>query len=198
MSSKSCVPTLKYIEVITELATQWRSSEDVTPRHVNAVFRAVIRSICGLHFDNHTSATTHISDTKSALPSSLPKQKPSTAKKPKPSPESGYAAPSTFAHLGADPLLGPNPLVLFYGLNPGIKTAKTYSNPTNRFWKYAKRPDKHKRRLHSRYFNLVTTRLRTCFGNSLLVRAATACSAFGPASDPAIIAPAEGKTSYCA
>lgn len=68
------------------------------------------------------------------------KRNPSTTKKPKPRASSGYEPPSTFAHLPANPLqdaLGPNSLVLFCGLNPGIKTAETghaYSHPTNRFW----------------------------------------------------------------
>jgi len=52
---------------------------------------------------------------------------------------SGYAPPSTYAHLS--PLLdrmAPNLLVLFIGLNPGIQTARTghaYAHPTNLFWR---------------------------------------------------------------
>ncbi|SPO02272.1 related to G/U mismatch-specific uracil DNA glycosylase [Cephalotrichum gorgonifer] len=52
---------------------------------------------------------------------------------------SGYAPPSTYAHLS--PLtdaLGPDLLVLFVGLNPGVMTARTghaYAHPSNSFWK---------------------------------------------------------------
>ncbi|KAJ4397438.1 uracil DNA N-glycosylase Thp1 [Gnomoniopsis smithogilvyi] len=53
--------------------------------------------------------------------------------------KSGYAPPSTFAHLRPLPdALAPNLHVLFCGLNPGIQTAidgHAYSSPTNRFWK---------------------------------------------------------------
>lgn len=53
--------------------------------------------------------------------------------------KSGYAPPSTFAHLPPLPdAMGPNLHVLFCGLNPGIQTAidgHAYSSPTNRFWK---------------------------------------------------------------
>lgn len=52
---------------------------------------------------------------------------------------SGYAPPSTYAHLS--PLtdsMGPNLLVLMVGLNPGVRTAQTghaYAHPSNLFWK---------------------------------------------------------------
>ncbi|KAI1815220.1 DNA glycosylase [Poronia punctata] len=52
---------------------------------------------------------------------------------------SSYAPPSTYAHL--EPLvdvLGPNLLILFVGLNPGVQTARTghaYAHPSNLFWK---------------------------------------------------------------
>ncbi|KAK3329492.1 hydrolase-like protein [Apodospora peruviana] len=70
---------------------------------------------------------------------------PSTSptKRPKLSPtkrkSSGYAAPSTYAHLSHLPdALAENLLVLFVGLNPGIQTARTghaYAHPTNLFWR---------------------------------------------------------------
>ncbi|CAN8101560.1 unnamed protein product [Discula destructiva] len=74
-----------------------------------------------------------------AIASTLDPQK--SRKKARKCTKSGYEPPSTFAHLGCDPLpdaLGPNLFVLFCGLNPGIMTATTghaYSSPTNRFWK---------------------------------------------------------------
>ncbi|PNP83280.1 hypothetical protein FNYG_03602 [Fusarium nygamai] len=52
---------------------------------------------------------------------------------------SGYAPPSTYAHLkGLPDAIGSNLLVLFIGLNPGIQTARTghaYAHPSNLFWK---------------------------------------------------------------
>jgi TDG/mug DNA glycosylase family protein len=52
---------------------------------------------------------------------------------------SGYAPPSTYAHLNGLPdAIGSNLLVLFIGLNPGIQTARTghaYAHPSNLFWK---------------------------------------------------------------
>ncbi|KAF9774932.1 hypothetical protein IL306_007020 [Fusarium sp. DS 682] len=52
---------------------------------------------------------------------------------------SGYAPPSTYAHLkGLPDAITHNLLVLFIGLNPGIQTARTghaYAHPSNLFWK---------------------------------------------------------------
>jgi thymine-DNA glycosylase len=52
---------------------------------------------------------------------------------------SSYAPPSTYAHLPLLPdVLGPNLLILFVGLNPGIQTARSghaYAHPSNLFWK---------------------------------------------------------------
>ncbi|KAI9803553.1 MAG: hypothetical protein M1825_001896 [Sarcosagium campestre] len=52
---------------------------------------------------------------------------------------SGYAPPSTYAHLPhLEDVLAPNLLIVFVGLNPGIRTATTghaYSHPSNLFWK---------------------------------------------------------------
>ncbi|KHN96761.1 uracil DNA glycosylase superfamily protein [Metarhizium album ARSEF 1941] len=51
----------------------------------------------------------------------------------------GYAPPSTYAHLPLLPdAIAHNLLVLFVGLNPGIRTAMTghaYNHPSNLFWK---------------------------------------------------------------
>lgn len=54
-------------------------------------------------------------------------------------PSASYAPPSTYAHLPLLPdAIGPNLLVLFIGLNPGIETARTghaYAHPSNHFWR---------------------------------------------------------------
>lgn len=52
---------------------------------------------------------------------------------------SGYAPPSTYAHLShlPDSLLQ-NLILMFVGLNPGVQTARTghaYAHPSNLFWK---------------------------------------------------------------
>ncbi|KAM0516324.1 hypothetical protein ACHAPE_005471 [Trichoderma viride] len=53
--------------------------------------------------------------------------------------KSGYAPPSTYAHLPELPdAVAPKLLVFFIGLNPGIETARTghaYAHPSNLFWK---------------------------------------------------------------
>ncbi|RGP68425.1 tdg mug dna glycosylase [Fusarium sporotrichioides] len=60
-------------------------------------------------------------------------------KKKRVRPSSGYAPPSTYAHLpGLPDAIADNLLVLFIGLNPGIQTARTghaYAHPSNLFWK---------------------------------------------------------------
>lgn len=73
-------------------------------------------------------------------PRSAPAARPSKSGKSRsPRKPSGYAPPSTYAHLrGLTDSLGPSLLVLFVGLNPGIKTAQTghaYAHPSNLFWK---------------------------------------------------------------
>lgn len=51
----------------------------------------------------------------------------------------GYAPPSTYAHLDLLPdAVGPDLLVFFVGLNPGVQTARSghaYAHPTNLFWR---------------------------------------------------------------
>ncbi|ETS00672.1 DNA glycosylase, partial [Trichoderma reesei RUT C-30] len=63
----------------------------------------------------------------------------SPAKKKRTKPSSGYAPPSTYAHLPELPdAVAPNLLVFFIGLNPGIETARSghaYAHPSNLFWK---------------------------------------------------------------
>ncbi|CAK7239336.1 MAG: uracil DNA N-glycosylase Thp1 [Sporothrix thermara] len=75
--------------------------------------------------------------------SSALSQSPSPTKRPKTTrirkTPSKYAPPSTYAHLPLLPdALGPNLLVIFVGLNPGIETARSghsYAHPSNLFWK---------------------------------------------------------------
>lgn len=54
-------------------------------------------------------------------------------------PRSTYQPPSAYSHLPSLPdALAPNLLVLFCGLNPGVRTAETghaYNHPSNLFWK---------------------------------------------------------------
>lgn len=70
---------------------------------------------------------------------SRPRSAPTRSKTRSPRKTSGYAPPSTYAHLpGLTDSLGPSLLVLFVGLNPGITTAQTghaYAHPSNLFWK---------------------------------------------------------------
>ncbi|KAI8154757.1 G/U mismatch-specific uracil DNA glycosylase [Colletotrichum sp. SAR 10_70] len=51
----------------------------------------------------------------------------------------GYAPPSTYAHLSPlVDILAPDLLILFVGLNPGLQTARSghvYAHPSNLFWK---------------------------------------------------------------
>ncbi|KAG5949890.1 hypothetical protein E4U58_001872 [Claviceps cyperi] len=75
------------------------------------------------------------STTTTITTASTPKQRKTSQTRP----PSGYAPPSQYAHLLPLPdALGPNLLILFIGLNPGISTALTghaYAHPTNLFWK---------------------------------------------------------------
>ena len=77
-------------------------------------------------------------------PASTPKRKndglaPSPSPRKKSRPPSGYAPPSTYAHLPElVDVLEPNLLCVFVGLNPGIETARSghaYAHPSNLFWK---------------------------------------------------------------
>lgn len=62
---------------------------------------------------------------------------PSPAKRARP--PFGYAPPSTYEHLPNLPdRILPNLIVLFVGVNPGIRTSisgHAYAHPSNRFWK---------------------------------------------------------------
>ncbi|KAL7943218.1 DNA glycosylase [Trichoderma barbatum] len=72
----------------------------------------------------------------SATPSS---SSASPQKKKRTRPSSGYAPPSTYAHLPELPdAVTANLLVFFIGLNPGVETARkghAYAHPSNLFWK---------------------------------------------------------------
>lgn len=63
----------------------------------------------------------------------------SPSKKKRSRTASGYAPPSTYAHLPLLPdAVAPNLLVFFIGLNPGVQTARSghaYAHPSNLFWK---------------------------------------------------------------
>jgi len=85
------------------------------------------------------------STTPSPSPAPLPKRKSSQNLTPSSSPRkksrspSGYAPPSTYAHLPElQDVFAPNLICIFIGLNPGILTATTqhaYAHPSNLFWK---------------------------------------------------------------
>lgn len=77
-------------------------------------------------------------------PSPSPKRKsnalePSTSPRKKPKSPSGYAPPSTYAHLPElRDVLAPDLICVFVGLNPGVRTALSghaYAHPSNLFWK---------------------------------------------------------------
>ncbi|AEO70206.1 uncharacterized protein THITE_2121304 [Thermothielavioides terrestris NRRL 8126] len=78
-------------------------------------------------------------DSSPSASSSTPSSPSSRLKKKRARQRSGYAPPSTYAHLPLLPdAIAPNLLVLFVGLNPGIETARTghaYAHPTNLFWR---------------------------------------------------------------
>jgi TDG/mug DNA glycosylase family protein len=93
-------------------------------------------------------------------PSSIPtlKRKSSSHLTPSPSPRkksrspSGYAPPSTYAHLPElQDVLAPDLICVFIGLNPGITTATSghaYAHPSNLFWKLLHSSGCTTRRLH--------------------------------------------------
>lgn len=97
----------------------------------------------------NTLLTTRSSEEESAAdqtdapPGSLPTDRvlssPNSSRKKRNRPRTGYAPPTTYAHLPQLPdALAPNMHILFCGLNPGIRTAQTghaYNHPSNRFWK---------------------------------------------------------------
>ncbi|KAK1636009.1 uracil-DNA glycosylase-like protein, partial [Colletotrichum phormii] len=68
-----------------------------------------------------------------------PDPKPTPKPKRKRKAAGGYAPPSTYAHLPhLTDILAPNLLILFVGLNPGLRTAAlghVYAHPSNLFWK---------------------------------------------------------------
>lgn len=81
-----------------------------------------------------STSTSRTSSPKRKSPSSS-----ASESKTKRSRSSGYAPPSTYAHLPLLPdAITENLLVLFIGLNPGVQTARSghaYAHPSNHFWK---------------------------------------------------------------
>ncbi|KAF3021476.1 hypothetical protein E8E14_010362 [Neopestalotiopsis sp. 37M] len=75
----------------------------------------------------------------STTPSPRKKRSSSSSSSSRRRPNSGYAPPSTYAHLPLLPdVLDRNLLILFVGLNPGVQTARSghaYAHPSNLFWK---------------------------------------------------------------
>ncbi|KAF2222490.1 uracil-DNA glycosylase-like protein, partial [Elsinoe ampelina] len=63
----------------------------------------------------------------------------SSTRKPKSKHQTGYAPPSTYAHLPVlTDIITPDLITLFVGTNPGIRTATAghaYAHPSNLFWK---------------------------------------------------------------
>lgn len=108
--------------------------QDVNPPQARATTRGSLRGQAEMKPSSET-----ILDLKYAGPNDDTPNLSTNQKKKRIRPKSGYAPPSTFAHLPPLPdAMGPNLHVLFCGLNPGIQTAidgHAYSSPTNRFWK---------------------------------------------------------------
>lgn len=80
----------------------------------------------------------HISSTSPLSP--MIKSGPSTSASRKRKRSAGFAPPSRYDHIDnkLTDSIGPNLIVLFVGLNPGIRTATSghaYSHPSNLFWK---------------------------------------------------------------
>ena len=71
-------------------------------------------------------------------PVAEPSSRPARAKKKRPR-HTGYAPPSTYAHLPPLPdNLEENLICVFIGINPGLTTARighSFANPTNLFWR---------------------------------------------------------------
>ncbi|KAI2630349.1 DNA glycosylase [Hypomontagnella submonticulosa] len=71
--------------------------------------------------------------------SSTGKNTPTSSPKKRSRTSSSYAPPAKYAHLPLLPdAMAPNLLILFIGLNPGLKTATVghaYAHPSNLFWK---------------------------------------------------------------
>ncbi|OHE93506.1 mismatch-specific thymine-DNA glycosylate [Colletotrichum orchidophilum] len=78
-------------------------------------------------------------DVLSIIPNNQPSPTPKAKPKRKRKAAAGYAPPSTYAHLPhLTDILAPDLLILFVGLNPGLRTAAlghVYAHPSNLFWK---------------------------------------------------------------
>ncbi|KAI9788524.1 MAG: hypothetical protein M1816_006864 [Peltula sp. TS41687] len=111
------------IPTLTPTSTSTSISQAVTPTRITAVESPI------------TSASQAIASTRITAVESPITPSPSKRRRER----SGYAPPSTYAHLNLlQDAIGPSLICLFVGLNPGLKTASTghaYSHPTNLFWR---------------------------------------------------------------
>lgn len=108
-------------DVTTSLSASATTSSSATPlpAPTSAVRK---RKLVNLSTTSTTTTTTT---------TTTPKKKPKTP--------TGYAHPSTYAHLPElTDIMGENLIGIFVGLNPGLKTAAVghaYAHPSNTFWK---------------------------------------------------------------
>lgn len=112
---------------VTSLENGKRQKKDHT------AFRA---GLAKYQYEENPSITANAS---TSPPSKVPPPPPSSSPRKRKRLPSGYAAPSTYAHLPelADVLV-PGLIAAFIGTNPGIATATeghAYAHPSNLFWK---------------------------------------------------------------
>lgn len=84
----------------------------------------------------YNGSSSHLSQPQSPITKSRPSPSPSKKRKR----SAGFAPPSKYDHIDnkLTDSIAPNLIVLFIGLNPGIRTATSghaYSHPSNLFWK---------------------------------------------------------------
>ncbi|MCJ1460747.1 hypothetical protein MMC28_011129 [Mycoblastus sanguinarius] len=123
---------------------QYMSEERMTASPVRRTTRAT-SSAQSLSPSHTPSLKRKAASVPNLSPSPVKNERPSPSGSPskkKKRPSSGYAPPSKYAHLPnhLTDSLAPNLLVLFVGLNPGLRTGATghaYAHPSNLFWKLA-------------------------------------------------------------
>ncbi|GAM90770.1 hypothetical protein ANO11243_088150 [Dothideomycetidae sp. 11243] len=112
--------------------------EEKRQKSSHTAFRA---GLAQFQYSDDTTTNTSPSPDKANLPVKKPKPSPSPSpsKSRRQQKQTGYAPPSTYAHL---PLLTdvivPGLIAVFIGTNPGIATATqghAYAHPSNLFWK---------------------------------------------------------------
>lgn len=86
--------------------------------------------------DEHSGSSSHLSQFQTPITKSRPSPSPSKKRKR----SAGFAPPGKYDHIDnkLTDSISPNLIVLFIGLNPGIRTATSghaYSHPSNLFWK---------------------------------------------------------------